>query len=75
MNTDTENVWTSRIEELTEINLTPTHILLGEGRGSISRPTPKIATAKKCATKLIGRGLRPESRAIGPFEQTPPRLK
>ena len=64
-----------KIGGLTEINLAPVHIRLGEGRGSISRPTPKIATAKKCATKLNGRGLRPESRAMGPFEQTPPRLK
>ena len=64
-----------RIKELTEIKFAPIQILLGEGTGSISRPTPKIATAKKCATKLNGRGLRPESRAIGPFEQTPPRLK
>jgi hypothetical protein len=28
------------------------------------------ATAKKCRTKLNGRGFRPESRAIGPSEQT-----
>jgi hypothetical protein len=58
-----------------EINLAPIHILLGEGNGINRRPTPYIATAKKWRTKLSGQGFRPESRAIGPFEKTPPRLK
>ena len=36
------------------------------GRGSISLPTPKQATAKKCITSTEGRGRRPERREIGP---------
>lgn len=64
-----------RAKILTEINLAPIHIRLGEGKGNNKRPTPYIATAKKWTTKLNGRGLRPESRETGPVEQTPPRLK
>ena len=60
---------------LTEINLAPIHIRLGEGKGSSKRPTPYIATAKKCTTKLKGRGFKPESNDTGPFEKMPPRLK
>jgi len=60
---------------LTEINLAPIHTRLGEGNGMSKRPTPYIATAKKCRTRLKGRGFRPESRDIGPLEKTPPRLK
>lgn len=59
----------------TEINLAPIHSRLGEGNGINNRPTPYIATAKKWNTKLSGRGFRPESKATGPLEQTPPRLK
>ena len=62
-------------EILTEINLAPIHMRFGEGNGMSKRPTPYIATAKKWRTKLNGRGFRPESRAIGPSEKTPPRLK
>lgn len=58
-----------------EINLTPSIRRLGEGNGSNSRPTPYKATAKKCATKLIGLGFKPDSSAIGPCEYIPPRLK
>lgn len=59
----------------TEINLAPIHNLFGEGNGTSKRPTPYMATAKKWSTKLSGLGLRPESRATGPVEQVPPRLK
>lgn len=59
----------------TEINLAPIHNRLGEGKGTSRRPTPYMATAKKCMTKLNGRGLSPDSRATGPVEQVPPRLK
>ena len=64
-----------RSRKHTEINLAPIHRRVGEGNGSNRRPTPYIATEKKWRTKLIGRGLRPESRATGPVEQTPPRLR
>jgi len=60
---------------LTEINLAPIHMRFREGNGTSKRPTPYIATAKKCRTKLNGRGFRPERRDIGPSEKTPPRLK
>lgn len=63
------------IPEAADINLTPAHKRLGVGNGNNIRPTPYIATAKKWRTKLSGRGLRPESRATGPVEQTPPRHK
>ena len=43
LNENIENI--KRI--LTEINRAPIHILLGEGKGNIKRPTPYIATAKK----------------------------
>ncbi|EEF40247.1 conserved hypothetical protein [Ricinus communis] len=43
--------------------------MLIEGNGNIRRPTPHIATAKNWITKLNGRGLRPESNAIGPLRQ------
>ena len=36
------------------------------GRGSSRRPTPNTATAKKCITSTLGRGLRPDSRLTGP---------
>lgn len=60
---------------LTEINLAPIQMRLGDGNGSNSRPTPYIATAKKWRTKLNGRGFNPERRETGPVEKTPPRLK
>lgn len=60
---------------LTEISLAPIQIRLGEGNGNSKRPTPYIATAKKCRTKLTGRGFKPESKEIGPVENTPPRLR
>ena len=64
-----------RIEIRTEINLAPIQTRLSEGKGSSRRPTPYIATAKKWRTKLNGRGFRPESKATGPVENIPPRLK
>lgn len=63
------------LEALTEINLAPIQMRLGEGNGISSRPTPYIATAKKWRTKLNGRGFNPESKQTGPFEKIPPRLK
>ena len=42
------------------------HAHLNVGRGSSRRPTPKMATAKKCMTSTLGRGLRPDSRLTGP---------
>lgn len=61
--------------KLTDINLAPIHIRLGEGKGSSNRPTPYIATAKKWQTRLSGRGFKPESKDTGPLENTPPRLR
>lgn len=60
---------------LTEINLAPSHNFCGDGKGISKRPTPYIATAKKWRNKLSGRGFRPESKATGPSEQIPPRLR
>ena len=62
-------------EALTESNLAPNHIRPGEGNGINKRPTPYTATAKKWSTKLEGLGFRPERRATGPLEKTPPRLR
>lgn len=59
----------------TKINLAPIQTPLGEGNGTSKRPTPNIATAKKWRTKLKGRGFRLESKATGPVEKIPPRLK
>ena len=61
--------------QLTETNRTPVHMRLGEGNGTSKRPTPYIATEKKWRTKLKGRGFNPESKATGPSENRPPRLK
>lgn len=60
---------------LTESNLAPNQSLCGEGNGSNNRPTPKTATEKKWRKRLKGLGFRPESREMGPSEQTPPRLR
>ncbi|GMP30310.1 hypothetical protein CsSME_00054165 [Camellia sinensis var. sinensis] len=56
-------------------NLAAIHRRLGEGNGSKRRPTPYMAIAKKWSIKLNGLGFRPESKATGPVEHTPPRLK
>ena len=54
------------------MSLALVHILVGDGKGSNKRPTPYTATAKKCRTKLIGLGYRPDINDIGPFEKIPP---
>jgi hypothetical protein len=45
------------------------------GRGMSRRPTPKMATAKKCMTRTEGLGLRPDSRDTGPAEYQPPKRR
>jgi hypothetical protein len=43
-------------QRLTLKSLAPIQILFGEGKGSMSRPIPNTATAKKWHTRLSGRG-------------------
>lgn len=45
------------------------------GRGRSSRPTPKIATAKKCMTSTEGLGRNPDRSDIGPSLYQPPSRK
>ncbi len=45
------------------------------GLGMSRRPTPKMATAKKCITSTEGRGFRPDRRDTGPAEYQPPRRR
>lgn len=53
---------------LTMMSLAPSHNRFGVGNGISKRPTPYIATAKKCRNRISGRGLSPESSEIGPSE-------
>ena len=54
---------------------TPFQILAGVGRGTISLPTPKSATEKKCVTSVSGFVSKPPSNAMGPADMLPPRRR
>ena len=49
------------------------HLKVGLGRSSL--PTPKMATAKKCMTRIEGLGLKPDNREMGPSLYQPPRRR